>query len=113
MPFLVLLKFLRIPEVQYLYESQCLFTGFQQGRKLRLPHDILIEKDAFQTQFRDIVLEHLYQYHIIPLECDEPYNGGYSGNLITQLRIVLVFVLVYPVYSTDVLEYSDRLLCIR
>ena len=39
-------------------------------------------KDTLQAQLRDIVLEHLYQHHVIPLERNEPHDSGYSGNLI-------------------------------
>ena len=37
-------------------------------------------------------------------ECDEPYDGGNLGYLITQSCIVLVFILVYLIYPADVLE---------
>ena len=112
MPLLILLQFLHTSDIQHLHEFQNLFIAVHQGFEPGLPHNLPVEKDVPKAQLRDIVLEHLYQYRVIPFECDEPYDGGNSGYLVTQSCIVLVFILVYLIYPADVLEYFHGFLSV-
>ncbi len=76
MPLLILLQFLHASDIQHLHEFQDLFIAFHQGFEPALLHYLPIEKDVPQAQFCYIVLEHLYQYRVVPFECDEPHDCG-------------------------------------
>ncbi len=100
-PLLILLQLFHASDIQHLHEFQDLFIAVHQGFEPGLPHNLPVEKDVPKAQLRDIVLEHLYQYRVIPFECDEPYDRGNPGYLVTQSCIVLVFILVYLIYPAD------------